>query len=269
MPQLRLGPDGTFDERDLAAGNYAIEVREPEWALHHVRIEGADITDLVITTRKPTTVRGRITFEDAAPPDQPVSVRAAFVGIPPMAALSPGSFRSRDGVSAVRVEPADEWEFEAQVAGDGVLRLAPPSSNSWVLKAVLLDGRDVTETPLDFAAYEGKAVEMVLRARGAPITGTVTDLRGQATRDYVVVIFPEDSAASPAVSRMIAAARPDQEGRFALGSLPSGRYLITAIEYLQSGEERDPELLKQLRARATPLTLSEGESRAMTLRLEP
>jgi hypothetical protein len=68
-------------------------------------------------------------------------------------------------------------------------------------------------------------------------------------------------------SRFIAADRPDQQGRFRVGGLPGGRYLVTAVDYLETGTERDPELLTRLRERAVLLTLEEGETKDIDLKL--
>ena len=58
-----------------------------------------------------------------------------------------------------------------------------------------------------------------------------------------------------------------QQGRFTIRGLPPGRYVAIAVGYLQSGEERDPDVLEGWRQRGTPFTLSEGETHALDLRL--
>lgn len=68
-------------------------------------------------------------------------------------------------------------------------------------------------------------------------------------------------------SRFIGTARPDQQGRFTIRGLPPGRYVAIAVGYLQPGEERDPDALEAWRKGATRLTLSEGETHALDLKL--
>ena len=150
------------------------------------------------------------------------------------------------------------------VADDnGVDRVSP-----WILKAVLLDGKDVTDTLLDFGtAYAGKPVEVLLTRQKGELSGLVQDDRGRLASDYRIVLFPEDEQQWTPFSRFIFLGRPDLQGRFTIGNLPSARYLAAAVESLDPGEERNPEMLSRLRGVATMVDLSSGQTRSITLRL--
>jgi hypothetical protein len=133
---------------------------------------------------------------------------------------------------------------------------------------VLLDGKDVTDTLLDFGtAYAGKPVEVVLTQRKGEVSGVVQDDRGRQTSDYRVVLFPEDERQWTPFSRAFASGGPDQQGRFTIGNLPPARYLAVAVESLEPGDERNPETLSRLRGVATTVELPEGALRSVTLRL--
>lgn len=62
-------------------------------------------------------------------------------------------------------------------------------------------------------------------------------------------------------------AKPDQSGKFEIKGLPPEDYLIVALEYLEPGEEADPEVLERLRAHATRLSLAEGEVKTLPLKV--
>ena len=61
--------------------------------------------------------------------------------------------------------------------------------------------------------------------------------------------------------------RPDQQGEFQIKGLPPGDYLIIAVDYVQDGMWNDPEYLESIRRHAERMTLKEGESRSISLKL--
>ena len=264
---IPLAPDGSFNEENLPPGEYFIEVRSPEWAMQRVQLFGEDITNLVITTKKPGAVRARLTFEGGEPPNEPVEIRPVFAG-PACGLMGLSASCGGGSVGLVQAVSPVDWTLNAQLTGMGVFRLRGRPI-AWSLKSVLVDGTDVIDTPVELSALEGKRVEIVLTQRRGDVSGTVTDARGEQALDYVVVLFPEDEDQWTPFSRFIATGRPDQAGRFALPALPPGRYLIQALDYLEPGEERNPETLGRLRIGATSFQLAEGESRTVNLRVAP
>ena len=60
-------------------------------------------------------------------------------------------------------------------------------------------------------------------------------------------------------------ARPDQNGAYRLTGLPVGRYRAIAVEYLDDGEQWNPEFLRWAGPRAASINLEEGA--AVTLNL--
>jgi hypothetical protein len=263
--RMNVAPDGSFHEENLSPGDWTIVVREPEYGTARVRLLGDDIQGLVVRTRSAATVRGRVTFEGAPPPAEGLDLGVSFEG-PRTLVSGAGFLRSGTSVSTIRATAETNWTFEARVSGAGVIR---SRTGAWLLKAVLLDGKDVTDTALDFgSAYAGKPVEVVVTQRRAQVNGSVSNDRGQPARDYVALLFPEDEAQwTLSSSRFFATGRPDQQGAFTINNLPPGRYLATAVESLESGEERNPETLARLRGSATAIQLQESESRTLALRM--
>ena len=270
--RINIEPDGSFRLENLAPGNWMIVVREPEYGSASVRLLGDDVQGLTVNTRKAAAVRGRVTFEGSPPSTNPLLLDVVFDG--PRTIEGGAGFIQR---GSIYVTPETQWTFETQVSGVGVIRpraCCVPDDNGvdraspWILKAVLLDGKDVTDMLLDFGTtYAGNPVEVVLTQRKGELNGVVQDDRGRLTADYRIVLFPEDEQQWTPFSRFIFLGRPDQQGRFTIGNLPSARYLAAAVESLDPGEERNPEMLSRLRGVATRFDLSDGQTRSITLKL--
>ena len=66
-------------------------------------------------------------------------------------------------------------------------------------------------------------------------------------------------------------ARAVTDGSFRIRGLPGGDYFIAAVSRLSGshdgGEWQDPEVLAQLEQRAERVTLTDGQTRTVTLRL--
>ena len=62
-------------------------------------------------------------------------------------------------------------------------------------------------------------------------------------------------------------ARPDQTGRFVIPGLPAASYLAVALEYLEPGQESDPEFLERLKGLGTSVRVGEGEKKTVTLKI--
>lgn len=159
----------------------------------------------------------------------------------------------------------EDWTFELPgLRGRTLIRAG--TSSDWQTKRVRREGVDVTDTPLDFAT-DIDGLEVELTQRFTTVSGRVSDDRGNVARDATVVVFADNAEKWGPHSRFIRSARPDQHGRFKIEGLPPGRYVASAVGYLEPGEEQDPDLLKAWRQRGTPLTLSEGEKHALDLKL--
>jgi hypothetical protein len=259
-------PDGTFTANNVPPGDYVLMLvaavtggDTDEVARLPITIADRDLMNLAIVTGKGATVRGRFVFDTGTPPAdvRPGSIQAS-VAFPAGAAATVGPRTSNP-----------DWTFELRgILGPGGTISTLPGSPRWYPKAIMVGGRDMSDTPIDFeAGQEFSGVEIVLTQKQAELNGVATDDKATQVMDYVAVIFPENRALWTAHSRFIASDRSDQTGRFQIQGLPAGRYLAAAIDYLEPGEERDPALLNRLFDRAVAVALGEGEVRSLNLRM--
>jgi len=274
----QLKPDGSFQFTNVAAGEYRIAVQYSpsaddnvmigpgsfagtEYASVAVTVAGRDVTVVSLVTATGGSARGRITFEGGMPPS--VSPAPLMVSAPPTTAqLTPMMM----GGGSARVR--DDWTFEVSGLFDRRrfrIASAPPG---WYLKSVSYEGADVIDSGIDFTqgAKVGN-VDLVLTQHMPTISGSVLDARDKPASEYVVVAFAADSSKWGYQTRFVRTARPNQEGRFSLSGLPPEEYFVVALDYIEAGEETDAEQLEKWKSLATRVTLSEGETKPLNLKL--
>ena len=270
-----LKPDGSFLFSNISPGEYRIQVQHTpnaddmviistsgapgsESGSVAVTVTGNDITGLTVVTSPGATASGRIVFEGTAkPPIAPAALNITATpvefGIMPMG----GDARVRD-----------DWTFEATGLRERRrFRVVNPPPG-WYLKSVSHENNDITDTGLEFA--EGQqigGIDIVLTQRVTDVSGAVQDSRARPVTDFVVVAFSTDTSRWGYGTRYVRTVRPNQEGRFSVKGLPPDDYYLIALDYLETGEEGDPEQLEKWKANATRVTLADGEPKSLTLKL--
>jgi hypothetical protein len=266
-----IAADGTFAIKDLAPGEYKLAIRDvtggagtthvEEATTAHVVVNGTDLHDLPLVTSRGGAVTGQVIAAGGGAPSLPPD-RIKIAGVPFMqdADLRVGGI---DGSGEVK----EDWTFfVGGLFGRNRIRTIVP--DGWVMKAVLHDGRDITDMPIELKSSERLSdVQVVLTDRVTTVTGRITDDKGGPVSDGTVIVFPGDAEKWADESRYIRTARPDLQGQFQVRGLPAGEYLVVAIDYVQDGTWNDPEYLESLRRYGQTLTLMEGESQVISLKL--
>jgi hypothetical protein len=265
-----LQPNGTFTVADVPPGEYSVQAAFPgaspaerELGRTSISVNGDEINGVVVTTARGGTIRGRIAFDG----ERPSNLRLTTM-LPTLSMAAPPSGVVVAGPAGPPSVQDDGTFVISGVFDQGYIRLLSAPAG-WYLKSVSFNGRDVTDVPVGVdSGGELSGLEIVLTQKRAEISGSAADSKGTAVSDYTVVIFPDDRAQWTSASRFIATARPDQQGRFRITGLPGGKYLATAVEYLETGSERDPEVLEGLRQRASAVSVADGETRTVTLSIQ-
>lgn len=266
-------PDGTFSIPSLVPGSYQVQVRPignaaalretAEFASVPVTIDGADVSNLAVSSKPGANITGQVVFDTGAPPtdktaqDLRVFVYASMVDPP---------------LSAGMVTMKDDYSFEIRgVAMTGMVRLFV-ANTGWNVKEEIVDGKDIVEAPITWEpGRDYKDIRVVLTQKRAEITGTATDGVGRPVKDYVALAFPQDTDRWVPRSLSILQAHSDQNGQFRISRLPGakyGQYNVIALEGLQPGQEMDFELLAKLAPLATKITVGETEVKSVTLRVQ-
>lgn len=222
-------------------------------------VGGEDVANVVIVTTKGATASGRVVWEGGSKPTvNTLRVTAAAVdGDIPLPGLGGSSSVTAEGTFEIR-----------GLAGHRLFRVANVPAG-WTLKAVTLNGQDITDAGLEIKGSESiSGLEVVLTNKLSHVTGSVKS-GTEPAQDYTVVIFSDDPQKWVLPQpRHIFSARPSQDGTFEVRNLPAGSYYAVALEYIAQGDWFDPDVLERLKGRATRFTLDEGRTETLDLLLE-
>ena len=260
-----IRPDGTFTLTGLAPGEYTLRAQtfgapgsDPEIATVKITATGDDITDVHIVATRPSVATGRIVVDPAAAAALPTGLRLMALPID-LSAMQMGGF-----------QPArmnDDGTFELK-SGPGRMRINAIGAAGWSVRSVRWNASDVTDTGIEFKAGEDvSGIEIELTNKLTVISGLVTNARGEPQSDYTAVAFAQDRDKWQVVGRYQMTGRPDQDGRFKISGLPPGDYYVVALDKVDPGQATDPEFLDAIRTKATAITVREGETKTLDLRI--
>jgi hypothetical protein len=271
--------DGTFVFNNIAPGNYVVQVAtigpavpaanvptSQLFAEASVAVAGDDPPPVELRLSRGATVMGRVFYERIAESFPPyagfqLSVVPAAVDRDPLIAASTNGFALLSD---------NTFEYRG-IFGRSFLSVRP-RGDTWFVKSITYLGQDLTDSAFDFGSTETfRDVEIVVSGAGATVTGLVTDDRAAPVRDYSVAFIPTDRSKWTIRSRWLKTARAMQDGAFRVTGIVPGDYWVVAVNRLDgsevAGDLQNPDVLNALASRAIRVTLGEGQSQALTLRL--
>jgi protocatechuate 3,4-dioxygenase beta subunit len=253
---------GAFEFTNLAAGEYLAYAGAPsQSATATVIVSDGEVRQVTLVPGRPAAVTGSIVTDEGAPPPFP----AARLAIDPVAADPQSVLPAWGSARAQSAKP--DWTFRADSLDGAYFFRVTGLPEDWMLKGVLLGGRDIIDQPLAMAKGQPdvSGVQIVLSRKGAKVTGQVADATGAPAPDTTVILFAENSAAWGVASRFIRAVRPDGVGRFSIAGLAAGVYRVAARDVVIDGQWEDPEFLQSLVKDAVRIELAEGASETVKL----
>ena len=269
---MRSGPDGAFTISSLPPGRYTVMARSAmpaapgslvppaQWSSAEILVDGEDVTNVALAAHTPIAIRGRLVFEGGRPAPDVGGIRLPELG----AGLTIGNFQIP--LPRIELEPGGRFVMTGVVPG--LYRLGATSSRPlygirtsigpWWLKSILIDGRDVLDTPLELRQNTDDAV-VTFSDQASDLSGTVRDGAGGTSADVFVVAFSTDRAGWFFNSRRVAAVRSDPQGRYSIRNLPPGTYRVVATSDLEQNEWFEPATLDRLMPGGETVTIAAPE----------
>ena len=265
--------DGAFMIREVPPGAYTLTVRtgggggrmfgpprrdgdeeSMEFAMVPIAVAGDDVLNLRIVTSKGLTVPGVLVAEGGTlPTDTTIRITAM-----------PNDPELRVGLRPATVEANGRFQLHG-VGGDCTVQpINLP--RGWMLKSVSYKGADITDSPVEFS-NDGGAVRIVVTNRLTSVTGNVTGDNGAPLADYELLIFSANAQRWSNPARAVRVVRPAQSGVYTVEALPPGEYLVAAFDSVDEEARSNPEFLEKVRGVAQDVTLAEGQTRTLNLKL--
>ena len=261
--------EGTFEIRNVPPGSYALVAQMWDNGKQYNALEPLEVgsTDVEGITLQPTAgceIRGRVRVEGATGPGS-----------------TQGNAQVNLGGLQVSLQPLDPLPIGVQPAtieadGGFVLKDVPDGSyalnvcclpQDLYLKAARLGGDDVLDAGLTLSqGRPAGPLEIAVSAAGGHIDGVVQ--RDQKPFPGATVVLAPD-ANRRGQTRLYSAAVSDQQGRFALGSIPPGDYELFAWERVEEGAYVDPDFLRRYEGRGKAVHVDESGKLKVELELIP
>lgn len=282
MAGRRVAADGTFSAARLTPGRYRLTAYNgmagPSsatlFASATVDVDGTDLEDVVLTMTPGATFTGRVvtTTGDPLPPDIGLQVSLVRSDMEMMGPMPTSTTVAADGT--FRLQHVFTPGF-LRLGGPGMGLVTGPATAgagqrpTLMLASIRVAGRDVSDVPISPTA-DGRDLTVVVTLTPAEVKGRVTGGTFVEGRRPLVAVFPDEETRWMPQSVGIRTAAVRADGTFSLRGLPAGdRYLIIAVEALESFDLWNDGMLAALRPAATPLRIEDGGLHEVALTAVP
>ena len=274
--RTNTNPDGSFEFRGVGPGDYVVQVNSnianagpnftermaPQFAMSFVSVVASDPPRVELRMTQGATLTGRVRYEGRPAGPTPILALRTLPTDLDRAPILLGNLSSA---------LFDETFAFSGVFGPTLIR-ALPQQNDWYVKSVIVQGQEVVDTPFDFGTGGTFSdIEVVISVFGATVTGHVSDDRAVPVHDSSVVVFSTFRDRWGEASRWVKRGQSSENGAFTLTGLPAGDYWVAAVPRLDRAADvvPDADVLEWLTPRAIRVSLGEGQSQDVALRLVP
>jgi protocatechuate 3,4-dioxygenase beta subunit len=260
MTRHYVQPDGTFTFASLTPADYTFRTQptptRKEVAMMKLTVGSEDIKGLRLVALPPAIVSGRIVVD----PSMPLPAAALSIRATPEAQRMPG------GTTPAIVADDLTFELTAMPGRNRLTIMNLPAG--WTMRSVRVNSVEVIDDGIDVEPGEQiTGVDVELSDKITSVSGRVTNARGEPVRECTLIVFATDNKRWKIQGRYLRTARPDQDGRFKVSGLAPSDYYIVAIDKLEPGQGLDAEFLERIRSKATSVSVDDGETRSVDLKI--
>ncbi|HEX6974120.1 MAG TPA: carboxypeptidase-like regulatory domain-containing protein, partial [Vicinamibacterales bacterium] len=282
----QVRPDGTF-RLTLAPGEYVIDARANNTGnsdgpsgersgMTRITVAG-NMDGVTVSIGRLASASGKVVFEGTAPvPPNPQQMQFQLFG-------NADGFNCRQG----RMRIAPDWTFTVEGLAGTCARPNVTGFGGWMLKSVEINGREFEEDSITFeTGQQLRNVQVTLTDRRTGATFNVSDDSGQATREYVGLIFqvakgqvvqgsirtvvpPTDEMLAMAIAMNPARQANIQQQVSRMHSVPNlrpGEYYAIAIDDIAVEDAQDTTMMARLIPAATRITIGEALDTVIAVR---
>jgi hypothetical protein len=272
--ESRATATGAFKYTNFVPGRYVISARTPSapWSYAQAEIDVAtdDVRGLSLVLQPAMRLTGRVVFDRTTlqPPADlsGLSLQLNHVGggLGTSGYTRVGNFR----INPATVGADGRFEFSGILPGRYRLTAIVPGETGWWARSAIADGRDLFDDEVVVA--EGREltdVVLTFADRRTEISGALSTPAGDSVVGLFIVAIPVDRSLWQPSSRRMQSTRSATDGRWTIRDLPPGDYLVGALSDLGDDDLRDRVFLEALAAAAVRVTLGDGASVRLDLRI--
>lgn len=275
--QTVAASNGVFDFGGVLPGRYtlmAFAIHDAEGdssplrvAYLSVEVDGNDLNSLQLTLsdRRSSPVRGRITSTGASADWSGLAVTLVPTG-PTSSSLMTGM---SEDVADASGQVNKDGTFSFPAPPDGTYRVMLTTSQpdvfaDWFTKSVHIGSADVTDGLTISGGAAGGSLNILVSPKGGRVAGTVTD-GDQPVPEVTVVVIPDEKHRNN--YDWYHTATTDRNGSFTIRGLDPGSYTVFAFDNIDQFSYMDPDFIRPFLDMGTPLTIDEGASQQLDLKL--